>query len=189
VRDPARVIRRSFSALVAIGTGIMGTAAFLPFATWPCWQCLVIGDQPPVSVASLADGYDRWLVLLVLLSLAAAAMGHLMNIRRGLLAVVCFFAALGAFALAVFDAGQPGRLFQWAVLPADLSQASYWVHPPPTGLGIGFYVFVVGAVIATVGASAMVLDLRRGQGRWTQRDAQSSPPTATFGPSSVRHPS
>jgi hypothetical protein len=189
VRGPTRLIRRSSAALVAIGVGIMGIAAFLPFVTWPCWQCLVIGDQPPVSLASLADGYDQWLVLLILLTLAAAAAGHFRNIRRGLLAVVCLFAALGAFALAVFDASQPGRLFHWAVLPADLSQASYWVHPPPTGLGTGFYLFVVGAVIATIGASAMVMKLRGRHGRRMQLDAQLPPPPATFGSSSVHHPS
>ena len=188
MRGPIRVIRRSPGSLVAIGAAVMGTAAFLPFATWPCWQCLVTGDQPPVSVASLADGYDRWVVLLVLLALAAAAVGHLMNIRRRLLAVVCLVAAFGAFALTVFDATQPGRLFQWAVLPADLSQASYWVHPPPTWLGTGFYVFVAGAVIALVGASAMFMNPWRRPGRPTQPDAQSAARTASLGPAPVRDP-
>jgi hypothetical protein len=137
-----------------------------------------------VSVASLADGYDQWLVLLILLTLAAAAVGHLVNIRRRLLAVVCLLAALGAFALAVFDGTQPGRLFRWAVLPADLAQASYWVHPPPTGLGIGFYVFVVGAGVSVIGASAMLMNSARRQGRRWQPRGQ-APPGATFGPSSA----
>jgi hypothetical protein len=143
---------------------VMG--ALLPFATWPCWQCLVVGNQPSVSVASLADGYDQWLALVILLILAAAVVGYLLNIRRRLLAVVCLFAALGALALAAFDGTQPGRLFRWAVLPADLAQASYWVHPPPTGLGIGFYLFVFGAGAAAIGASAIVMNPPRSQGRW-----------------------
>lgn len=159
-----------------MGVGLMGIAAFLPFATWPCWQCLTIGDQPPVSLASLADGYDNWLVPLILLTLAAALVGHLVNIRRRLLAVVCLSAALAAFALAVFDGTQPGRLFRWAVLPADLAQASYWVHPPPTGLGIGFYLFAFGAGAAVIGATAMVMNPPSRQGRRWQLRGQASPP-------------
>lgn len=153
------ILRRLPAAVAGIGIGLMGAAAFLPFVTWPCWQCIVIGDQPMVTTASLADSYDKWLVLLSLLTLAVAAAGHLANIRRLLVAVVCLSAAFGALALAVFDATQPGRLFRWAVLSGDQAQASWWVRPPATGLGIGFYVFLVGAVVAILGASAMVLNL------------------------------
>jgi hypothetical protein len=166
--------RRFPVAVAAMGIVVMGIGAFLPFVTWPCWQCLVIGDQPPVSVASLAGGYDNWLMLLTLLTLAAAAAGHLANIRRRLLAAVVLTAAVGALALAVFDGNQPGRLFHWAVLSGDQTQASYWIHPPPTGLGIGFYVFLVGAVVAITGASAMVLNLSREHGRPGPRTCRQS---------------
>jgi hypothetical protein len=157
--------RRFPVAVAAIGIVLMGIGALLPFVTWPCWQCLVIGDQPPVSVASLADGDDNWLMLLTLVTLAAAVAGHLANTRRRLLAAVVLTAAFVALALAVFDGNQPGRLFHWAALSGDQTQASYWIHPPPTGLGIGFYVFLVGAVVAISGASAMVLSLPREHGR------------------------
>jgi hypothetical protein len=166
----------------------MGVGALLPFATWPCWECLVVGNQPPVSVASLADGYDNLLVLVLLLTLAAAATGHLANIRRRLTALVCLATALAAFALGLFDGSQPGRLFRWAVLPADLAHASYWVHPPPTGQGGGFYVFLAGGSIAIIGATVMVMNLWLNDGLQSQSDAH-SPLAITMDPSSARRPS
>lgn len=185
---PTNVIRRAAAALIAIGVGLMGVGALLPVVTWPCWDCLVVGNQPPVSVASLADGDDNLLVLVLLLTLAAAAAGHLANIRRRLTALVCLAAALGAFALGLLDGSQPGRLFHWAVLPADLAQASYWVHPPPTGLGGGFYVFLAGGGMAIIGAVAMVMNLGLKNGHQWQPGAQSPLPASTIGPSSVRRP-
>jgi hypothetical protein len=141
-------------------------------------------------VASLADGYDNLLVLVILLTLAAAAAGHLANIHRRLMVVVSIAAALGAFGLGLIDGSQPGRLFHWAVLPADLAQASYWVHPPATGLGGGFYVFLAGAGVAIIGALGMAMNLGLKPGHQS-RSGASSPKSAagTIGPSSARHPS
>jgi hypothetical protein len=76
---------------------------------------------------------------------------------------------LGAFALGVFEGINPGRLLRWEVLPADQAQGSFWVHPPPTGLGVGFFVFLAGAGIAIVGASTMLTNLRRKDGQRASR--------------------
>jgi len=165
----------------------MGLAAFLPFATWPCFECLGAGGQIPVSFASLVDGYDQRLVLVILLTLAAAVVGHLAT-RSRLLAVLCLCAALSAFALGVFDATQPGRLFRWAVLPPDLAYASWWVHPPPTGLGIGFYMFIFGASAAVIGASAGIMPRQRNE-RWRPLPGPAPPRGESAGPISARNPS
>lgn len=158
--SPAGLPRRFPGSLAALGGGLMAIGAFLPFVTWPCWQCLVIGGQPPISVASLAQGYENWLVLLTLLTFATAAAGYLLGMFRMVAAGACLVTAVGAFALAVFEATQPGRLLRWAVLPADQAQASFWVNPPSTGLGIGFYAFLGGAIMAIIGAVAMLIDIR-----------------------------
>jgi len=84
---------------------------------------------------------DFRIFLVILIILGAAVIGYLAGLHRHVTGTASLFASVGA-------AGSAGGS---RVLPA-----SYEATHPPLSLDVGFYVFIVGAVVAVVASLIML---------------------------------
>jgi hypothetical protein len=130
-----------------IAFAVMSWASFLPNVQSP-WPGMNIGLSPaglpigPLPTASLAQGPDAYLVLVILVVLGVAAATHLVEIRRRTTGVASFGASV-----AVAIAG----LYPAVGVPAPLDY--------------GFYSFVAGATVAAIAGLVMAVMSFRGTRR------------------------
>jgi hypothetical protein len=127
-----------------LAVAMMGWAAFLPYVQSP-WPGTYVGlsaaglPNGPMPNASLAQGPDAYLVLVILVVLAVAAVTHLVGIRRRVTGVSAFAASLAIALAGIYPAvGLPGRL------------------------DYGIYPFVAGATVAAIAGLVMVVMSLRG---------------------------
>lgn len=131
---------------------VMGWASFLPYMTIPAWwnDGLPGPGQPAVTIASwsLADGDVARLAIVLLAVLAVAGIATLAGIRRRVSAFVSLIASVGLVLFAEFASSDGGR----HVLPAWVLPGSGGEVAPvePVTVGVGYYVFLAGAVIAVI---------------------------------------
>jgi hypothetical protein len=139
-------------AVSLLGVVVMLWAVFLPFLATPCLGCLQAGGQPSVyNTWSLAQGSDARLVALTTLVLGVLVVGHLLGIRRPVTAAASLGVALAAVGLVLFEGVDArNRMF-----PAGGPSNVHGLSPALT-LDAGFYVFLLGAVVAVVGGISMV---------------------------------
>ncbi len=137
----------------------MSLASFLPYMSIPAWWDDGLSAGPPYSTYlaswSLADGLEATLVVLLLAILGVAAVAMLCGIRRRFSAMISLIFSVGLVLFALFESSDGGR----HVMPAWVLPGSGGEVAPvePVTVGVGFAVFLIGAVLAVI-ASLMMVD-------------------------------
>lgn len=134
-------------ALCLVGVFGMSCATALPFTSTRCVGCLETAGQSQYLTWSIAEGLDFRIFLVILIILGAAVIGYLAGLHRHVTGTASLFASVGAAGAAFFEGSAGGS----RVLPA-----SYEATHPPLSLDVGFYVFIVGAVVAVVASLIML---------------------------------
>ena len=128
-------------AVVCVAAAVvMCVAAFLPYTGGNWGDGL---DAPAQVTISIVSGADAWFVLGTVVALGFVGACHLSRLRRQATACIALAAALVSLGLAL-------------KLPGTWKQDGV-VYGEPYLLFAGFYVFLVGAVAAVIGALLMVV--------------------------------
>jgi hypothetical protein len=149
----------------------MGWASFLPYMSIPAWwnDGISIGPSSVYLASwSLADGYEARLVIVLLAVLGVGSFASLAGIRRRFSAIISLITSVGLVVLAQFLSGDGGRY----VLPAWVLPGSGGEVAPvePVTLGVGYNLFLAGAVLAVIASLIMVV-VRQSDGLPTIRRA------------------
>ncbi len=142
----------------------MAIAMFVPFVTIPIYGGLISGGgAAPREAGNLISSSDaRWIVVTLIL-LAGTVVAQLIGWRRRAYAVVSLVASVAALALAFIEAQSNG----WRVLPglygAGAPGTPTDLGPVDNALGIGYLLFLAGAILAVIAAVTMLALAFRGR--------------------------
>jgi hypothetical protein len=147
------------AALCLVAVTGMGAATFLPYMTIPAWWNDGLSGSGAASVYiagwSLADGTEARLAVVLLAVLAASAIASIARIRRRLSATVALIFSCSLLLFALYASSDGGR----HVLPAWTLPGSGGEVAPvePVGVGMGYALFLAGALVAVVAATILVV--------------------------------
>jgi hypothetical protein len=127
-----------------LAAAVMVVAVFLPYLQSPWPGTALAGTSTgvpfdPFASASLAQGPDPFFVLVALVLLGGTAAAYLLGIRRQITGAASFGAALAVALAAIYPASGVG-----------------------SPIGYGFYLFVVGSLVAAMAGLVMVVMSFRG---------------------------
>jgi hypothetical protein len=153
-----RVLSFLPGAICLIAIGVMTWASFLPFMSIPYeGGGIEIGNQAPLLFTeTLSNLWDGRLVIVALPLFVVAVICQMARIRPVVAAYTCLIASVGAVVLALEGTDGGHR-----IIPA-------WVFPGPFGdpefasVGVGFGIFLAGAIVAVLASLLMLATRVRG---------------------------
>jgi len=138
-------------ALSLLGAGLMIGSLFPPYVAAQCPDCVPGAFSSSKNVMS---GYDGWLVDALAVVLGLLALAFLVGVGRRLISTCSLILSVPALGLAIFDGvDAEGRVLR-GDQPALLGGSARLTAT--VALDAGFYLLLIGAVVAVVAAIGMV---------------------------------